>query len=93
MSDVFNKLFETGIISEEVKTQITSAWDSKVKEHRDSVTAELREEFANRYEHDKTNMVEAIAQGTAKLAMCDSGLMTSLDSVIMATGSHLVCHV
>jgi len=60
MSDVFNKLFETGIISEEVKTQITSAWDSKVKEHRDSVTAELREEFANRYEHDKTNMVEAI---------------------------------
>ena len=31
-----------------------------LKEHRDSVTAELREEFANRYEHDKTNMIEAI---------------------------------
>jgi DNA repair exonuclease SbcCD ATPase subunit len=60
MSDVFNKLFETGIISEEVKDQITGAWESKVKEHRDSVTAELREEFANRYEHDKTNMIEAI---------------------------------
>lgn len=60
MSDVFNKLFETGIISEEVKNQITGAWDQKVKEHRDSVTAELREEFANRYEHDKTNMIEAI---------------------------------
>ena len=60
MSDVFNKLFETGIISEEVKNQITGAWDQKVKEHRDSVTAELREEFANRYEHDKQNMIEAI---------------------------------
>jgi len=60
MSDVFNKLFETGIISEEVKDQIAGAWDQKVKEHRDSVTAELREEFANRYEHDKTNMIEAI---------------------------------
>ena len=60
MSDVFNKLFETGLISEEVKNQITGAWDQKVKEHRDSVTAELREEFANRYEHDKTNMIEAI---------------------------------
>lgn len=60
MSDVFNKLFETGLISEEVKSQITGAWDQKVKEHRDSVTAELREEFASRYEHDKSNMVEAI---------------------------------
>ena len=60
MSDVFNKLFETGIISEEVKDQITNAWESKVKEHRDSVTAELREEFAKRYEHDKSSMVEAI---------------------------------
>ena len=60
MSDVFNKLFKTGIISEEVKDQITGAWDEKIKEHRDSVTAELREEFANRYEHDKQNMVEAI---------------------------------
>ena len=36
MSDVFNKLFETGIISEEVKDQIAGAWDQKVKEHRDS---------------------------------------------------------
>ena len=60
MSDVFNKLFDTGIISEEVKDQIAGAWNEKIKEHRDSVTAELREEFANRYEHDKQNMVEAI---------------------------------
>jgi len=60
MSDVFNKLFETGLISEEVRGEITNAWESKVKEHRDSVTAELREEFASRYEHDKQNMIEAI---------------------------------
>ena len=33
MSDVFNKLFETGIISEEVKDQIAGAWDQKVKNY------------------------------------------------------------
>ena len=60
MSDMFNKLFETGILSEEVRTDLQEAWDQKVKENKDTVTAELREEFAKRYEHDKQNMVEAI---------------------------------
>src|SRR5210317_186411 len=60
MSDMFNKLFETGLLGEEVRTDLQEAWDQKVKENKDTVTAELREEFAKRYEHDKTNMVEAI---------------------------------
>jgi len=60
MSDVFKQLFETGLISEEVHGQITSAWDEKVKENKNTVTAELREEFAKRYEHDKGVMIEAI---------------------------------
>ena len=60
MSDMFNKLFETGLLSEDVRTDLQEAWDAKVKENKDTVTAELREEFARRYEHDKQNMIEAI---------------------------------
>lgn len=60
MSDMFNKLFETGLLGEEVRSDLQEAWDQKVKENKDTVTAELREEFAKRYEHDKQNMVEAI---------------------------------
>jgi len=60
MSDVFSKLFETGILSEDVRSELQEAWDHKVKENKDAVTAELREEFARRYEHDKQNMIEAI---------------------------------
>lgn len=57
---MFNKLFETGLLGEEVRSDLQEAWDQKVKENKDTVTAELREEFAKRYEHDKQNMVEAI---------------------------------
>jgi len=60
MSDVFNKLFETGALSEDVRADLQEAWDQKVKENKDTVTAELREEFAKRYEHDKSNMIEAV---------------------------------
>ena len=60
MFDAITKLVESGVISEETHKGIQEAWDSKVKENREQVSAELREEFAKRYEHDKGNMVEAI---------------------------------
>ena len=55
-----SKLVESGAISEDVQKSIQEAWDSKVKENKETVGAELREEFAKRYEHDKGNMIEAI---------------------------------
>jgi len=55
-----SKLAESGAISEDVQKSIQEAWDSKVKENKETVGAELREEFAKRYEHDKGNMIEAI---------------------------------
>ena len=58
--DAFKQLVESGIISEEVKSTLESAWATKIQENRDQVTAELREEFATRYEHDKGVMVEAL---------------------------------
>jgi hypothetical protein len=60
MIDAISKLVESGAISEDVQKSIQEAWDSKIKENKDQVGAELREEFAKRYEHDKSNMIEAI---------------------------------
>jgi hypothetical protein len=39
---------------------LKTAWQGKIQENRDQVTAELREEFAQKFEHDKTAMVEAV---------------------------------
>ena len=60
MIDAISKLVESGAISEDVQKGIQEAWDSKIKENKEVVGAELREEFAKRYEHDKENMIEAI---------------------------------
>jgi len=60
MLDAFKQLVESGVMSEETKTELESAFTKKLQENRDQVTAELREEFAKRYAHDKGVMVEAI---------------------------------
>ena len=60
MIDAISKLVESGAISEDVKASIEESWNSKIKENREVVSAELREEFAKRYDHDKANMIEAI---------------------------------
>ena len=60
MLEALKSLFENEALSEEVRTELEEAWNAKVKENRLQVTSELREEFAKKYEHDKTTMVEAI---------------------------------
>ena len=60
MLDIVKQLFENNVISEEIKSEIESAWESRIQENRDQVTATLREEFAQKYEHDKSAMVEAV---------------------------------
>jgi hypothetical protein len=60
MLDFVKQLFENNVISEEMKSEIETAWQSRIQENRDHVTAELREEFAQKYEHDKSAMVEAV---------------------------------
>lgn len=60
MLDAFKQLVESGVLSEEVKTSIEEAFSQKIQENRDQVTAELREEFAQKYNHDKQVMVEAV---------------------------------
>ena len=58
--DAFKQLVESGLMTEETKSVIESALAERLKENRDQVTAELREEFAQKYNHDKSMMVEAI---------------------------------
>ena len=45
MIDAISKLVESGAISEDVQKGIQEAWDSKIKENKEQVGAELREEF------------------------------------------------
>ena len=60
MLDAFKQLVESGVLSEETKGVVEAAFEQKIQENRDQVTAELREEFAQKYTHDKQVMVEAI---------------------------------
>ena len=60
MFDAIKPLLDSGLINEDVSKELNEAWESKLTEAREQVRAELREEFAQRYEHDKTVMVEAL---------------------------------
>jgi len=60
MLDAIKPLLDSDLVNEDTKREIQEAWDSKLVEVRTQVTAELREEFARRYEHDKSAMVEAL---------------------------------
>jgi len=60
MLDAFKKLVESGLMNEDMKSELENALAQKLQENRDQVTAELREEFAQKYSHDKQVMVEAI---------------------------------
>jgi hypothetical protein len=60
MLEAIKPLLDSGIINEDTQTAITEAWESQINEARETIRAELREEFAGRYEHDKTVMVEAL---------------------------------
>ena len=75
MLDAIKPLLDSELLSEEAQQEITEAWESKLNEAREQVRAELREEFAQRYEHDKTVMVEALDR------MVTEGLVAELEQV------------
>lgn len=60
MLDAIKPLLESGLISDDIGTQLNEAWEAKLNEARQQVRAELHEEFAQRYEHDRSVMVEAL---------------------------------
>lgn len=60
MLDAIKQLVDSTMLSEDTRTAISEAWESKVREIRESVEAEMRSEFAQRYEHDKSDLVTAL---------------------------------
>ena len=60
MLDALKQLFENNVISEEIKESIEAAFEGRINEAREEVATQLREEFAQKYEHDKNAMVEAV---------------------------------
>ena len=70
MLEALEPLMNSNVITGDTKKAIEEAWESKLKETRDTIEAELRAEFAKRYEHDKGVMVESldkmVKEGLAK---------------------------
>jgi hypothetical protein len=60
MLDALKQLFENNVISEEIKESIEQAFEARISEAKDAAAQQLREEFAQKYEHDKATMVEAV---------------------------------
>ena len=60
MFDAIKPLLESGLIKDDIAQELNEAWEGKLNEAREQVRAELREEFAQRYEHDRSVMVEAL---------------------------------
>jgi hypothetical protein len=60
MIKTLQSLIENNVISEDVKESIERAWEQRVDENRQVVSQQLREEFAQKYEHDKNVMIEAV---------------------------------
>ena len=75
MLDAIKPLLDSDLINEETRTAISEQWEKKLNEARETVRAELREEFAQRYEHDKQVMVEALDR------MVTDGLKAEIESV------------
>jgi hypothetical protein len=75
MLDAIKPLLDSDLVNEETRSAIAEQWEAKMNETRTQVTAELREEFAQRYEHDKSTMVEALDR------MVTEGLTTELAQI------------
>ena len=75
MLDAIKPLLDSDLINEETRTAISEQWEQKLNEARETVRAELREEFAQRYEHDKQVMVEALDR------MVTDGLAAEIQAV------------
>ena len=75
MLDAIKPLLDSDLVNEETRSEIAEQWEAKINETRNQVTAELREEFAQRYEHDKSTMVEALDR------MVTEGLTTEIAAI------------
>jgi hypothetical protein len=60
MEEALKKLLESEVLDESTKTSIREAWESKLQEAEKQIETRLREEYAQRFEHDKAQLVESL---------------------------------
>jgi len=60
MLEALKTLFENNVISEEIQAELEKAFEKRISESREVLTQQLREEFSQKYEHDKQVMIEAV---------------------------------
>lgn len=60
MFEALKPLLDSGILNEETRENLEEAFKAKISEAREQIRAEIREEMASRYQHDRTVMVEAL---------------------------------
>lgn len=53
-------LSESVGLSEDLRSQLSGLWESKITEAREEISATLREEFARKFQHDKGVLVESM---------------------------------
>lgn len=60
MLEALKPLMESGLINDDISKQLNEAWESKLNETKELIRAELRDEYATKFEHDRGVMVEAL---------------------------------
>jgi hypothetical protein len=64
MENIVKKLFEAGLLSESDQKTLQESFDARVSdaltEAREQAVAQVRQEMSERFEHDKSNLVEAV---------------------------------
>ena len=64
MENIVKKLFEAGLLSEQDQQSLQTSFDARIEAQvsdlRESVETQIREEMAQRFEHDKAQLVEAM---------------------------------
>lgn len=60
MTKQFEEVLTEANVDENLRVVIQEAWNAKLLEARDVISTELREEFSQKFEHDKNNLIETV---------------------------------
>lgn len=60
MLDALKPLIDSGVLNADSQRAITEAWDARLAEARTQLSEQLRAEFAQRHQHDRETLVEAL---------------------------------
>lgn len=60
MLEALKPLLESGALGADAQQVITEAWEQRLQEAREQIRVEIREEFAQRYEHDRQVLVQSL---------------------------------